>query len=539
MLMKILSRTRTVATLLGVVAIAGTATACSQDLLTVDNPPNTLVVDNLYTTADGFGQALNALYAQSRNEYMGTSDGPNGLRQSILHMGTDESWTPYREPFTDTFNSYGTFMNPTRAELYDLWTWLYETINGANTIIERAENPDVVWSQAQHDQVVAQARLFRAWAYRHLTYLWGDVPLNIHESTGANIRTDWQRTPTDSVLDQIEEDLLYAEAHLPAVPADGRLGSAVASHYLAELYLRRNEPAKAEAEARKVTDAGTYHLVTARYGVKASQPGTAFMDQFLAGNVKRSQGNTEALWTFNYAPNIPGGGLSAMRRSWVNRYYSQKGLLVTEANGGRGIGRVAPTAWALSLYDASDDRGSSFTLRKFYILEDAANLPAGKALGDTVWCTSTTQKASDYLWVSTRKWDGIDVLDVNGNYTEYDQPYIRLAETYLLLAEAQLAQNNPGGAAETINLLRARANAPLVTQADITLDFILDERVRELMGEEQRRYTLLRTHTLVSRTQAHNPTSAALIAQRDTVFPIPQAVLDANIGHPMAQNPGY
>lgn len=537
--MKILSRVSTVATLLGVAALAGSLTACTADLLTGDNPPNTLVVDNLYTSADGFGQALNALYAQTRNEYMGTGDGPNGLRQSIFSMGTDAGWTPFREPFTDTFNSYGTFMNSSRAELADLWDWLYVTVNGANTVIDRAENPDIQWTPAQHDLAVAQARLFRAWAYRHLTYLWGDVPLNIHESTGANIRTDWQRTPKDSVLDQIEQDLLYAEAHLPQVPADGRLGSAVASHYLAELYLLRDDPVKAEAEARKVTDGGVYHLITTRYGVHATQPGTAFMDQFLAGNVKRSQGNTEALWTFNYAANVPGGGFSMMRRAWVNRYYSEKGLLVTEANGGRGIGRVAPTAWALHLYDPTDDRGSIYTLRKFFIYEDAKNTPAGKAVGDTLWCTNTTQKANDDIWTTTRKWDGIDVLDVNGNYTEYDQPYIRLAETYLLLAEAQMKQNNLDGAAATINLLRARAHAPLVAAADVNLDLILAERARELMGEEQRRYTLLRTHTLISRTQAFNPTSAALIAPRDTVFPIPQTVIDANVGHPMPQNPGY
>jgi hypothetical protein len=420
-----------------------------------------------------------------------------------------------------------------------VWEWLYKTINGANTIIDRSTNPDVAWTADERDEIVAEARLFRAWAYRHLTYLWGDVPLSLHESTGANIRTDWERTPKDSVLKQMEQDLLFAEAHLPEAASDGRLTRAVASHYLAELYLEVDQPAAAEVEARKVTESGLYALITHRYGVAANKPGTPFTDQFLEGNAQRSQGNTEAIWTLNYAANVPGGGASILRRYWVNRYYSIPGVSVTEGNGGRGIGRIAPTAWALRLYTPGDDRGSIYAIRKFYIYDDSANVPAGKMVGDTVWCDSTTAKANDQYWVSTRKWDGINPLDVNSTYNVQDQPYIRLAETYLLLAEAQFKLADPDGAATTINLLRARANAPLITAGDVTLDFILDERARELLGEEQRRYTLLRTHTLVGRTQAYNPMVAPNITPRDTLFPIPQPVIDANLTLPMPQNPGF
>jgi hypothetical protein len=523
----------------GALLVVGAVSACNTDVLTGTNPPNTLVVDNLYTSQDGFEQALNALYAQVRNERLGYKDGGNDLRQDFMINGTDEVWSPYRDPYTDMFNKYGVYNNASQEWFEDMWSWLYATINGANTIIDRAETANIDWTPDQRDEIVGEAKLFRAWAYRHATYLWGDVPLNLHESTGANIRTDWTRAPKDSVLMQMEQDLLFAEAHLPAVGPDGRLSSAVASHYLAELYLEMDQPAKAEAEARKVTDSGNYALITQRYGVAATQPGTPFTDQFLPGNVKRSQGNTEALWTFNYAPNIPGGGFSMMRREWVNRYYSIKGVSVTAENGGRGIGRMAPTAWALHLYDPSDDRGSLYAIRKFYVYDDAANVPKGSAVGDTVWLNNTKEKASDSKWESTRKWDGPDALDVNGNYTEQDQPYIRLAETYLLLAEAQFKQGNSVGAAATINLLRARAHAPLVTPADVSMNLILDERVRELMGESDRRYTLVRTGTLISRTQMYNPIVGPVIAERDTLFPIPQGVIDANIGHPMPQNPGY
>lgn len=536
--MNIALKTRSYSALLAALGVTAAFAGCDRDLLT-ESPPHILVVDNLYTSKSGFQQALNALYAQARNERLGRDEGPNGLRAAQFSLGTDVAWSPYREPFTDTFNNYGLFMNPQRAEIQDVWNWLYRTINGANTVIDRSTNEDVEWTDAERDAIVAEARLFRAWAYRHLTYLWGDVPLNLTESTGANIRSDWERAPRAEVRRQMEEDLLFAEANLPVTAPDGRLTRAVASHYLAELYLALDQPAKAEAEARKVTESGQYRLITARYGVAASAPGTPFTDQFLDGNVNRSQGNTEAIWTFNFEANAPGGGLSIMRRNWVNRYYSIKGVSVTAANGGRGIGRIGPTAWAVKLYSPGDDRGSQYAIRYFYIYDNPAGLPKGKQLGDTVWLNKTTQKANDMRWVSIRKWDGVNPLDPDGNYNVHDQPYIRVAETYLLLAEAQLEQGNAAGAAATINVLRTRAHAPQVVPGDITLDFILDERARELLGEEQRRHTLVRTQKLVERTQKYNPMSKLQITPRDTVFPIPQSAIDANIGHAMPQNPGY
>src|SRR5690606_21915935 len=108
-----------------------------------------------------------------------------------------------------------------------------------------------------------QARLFRAWAYRHLTYLWGDVPLNLEEASGESIRTDWERTPKAEVWAQMEDDLLFAEQYLPEIPSSpGRVSKAVARHYLAELYLAMDRPAEAEEKAAAVINGGNYTLIT-------------------------------------------------------------------------------------------------------------------------------------------------------------------------------------------------------------------------------------------------------------------------------------
>jgi len=524
---------------LALVAATGVALgSCGKETL-VENPKDIIVADNLYTNAAGFESGLNALYAQVRKERNGYQDSGDNLVGMTWSIGVDNGWGNYLLVSSRTPQELGSFNNPLYTNYLWMWKWLYETINAANTIIDRADDPQVQWSAENRDRVIAEARLIRAWSYRHLTYLWGDVPLNLEESTGANIRTDWTRAPKAEVLKQMEQDLLFAEAHLPATsPLQGKLVKAVAQHYLAELYLEMDEPAKAEEKASAVINSGLYALITQRYGVNASQPGVPFMDQFIDGNSNRNQGNTETLWTFQLDRDLEGGGLNIMRREWVDRYYTLKGIDAA-AYGGRGIGRLAPTKWAIDLYEPQDDRGSQYAIRKFLIYNNAATLPKGKALGDTLFLSWNAETTNNPSWPSPRKWDWVNDVDPTGGYQYNDQPYLRLAETYLLLAEAQFKQNKLDAAAQTLNVVRARAHASLITAADVTLDFILDERSRELLSEEHRRYTLLRTHTWMERTRLHNPLTAPFITARDTLLPIPQAVIDANLGHPMAQNPGY
>lgn len=71
------------------------------------------------------------------------------------------------------------------------------------------------------------------------------------------------------------------------------------------------------------------------------------------------------------------------------------------------------------------------------------------------------------------------------------------------------------------------------------MDFILDERSRELITEEHRRYTLLRTGKWLERVKAHNFRGGQTATARDTLYPIPQIVIDANLTKPMPQNPGF
>jgi hypothetical protein len=116
-----------------------------------------------------------------------------------------------------------------------------------------------------------------------------------------------------------------------------------------------------------------------------------------------------------------------------------------------------------------------------------------------------------------------------------------LAETYLLRAEAYMHKNDLVKAAADINKVRERAQAKPVAPAQVDLDYILDERARELITEEPRHRTLVRTGKLVERVRKYNmrADTRATIQDKHAFWPIPQTAIDANFSKKLDQNPGY
>jgi len=94
----------------------------------------------------------------------------------------------------------------------------------------------------------------------------------------------------------------------------------------------------------------------------------------------------------------------------------------------------------------------------------------------------------------------------------------------------------PNDAAATINIIRSRSNASEVDGSQINMNFILEERSRELVLEEHRRYTLLRTGTWLERVQLYNHNGGQEATERELLYPIPQIVIDANLTEDMTQN---
>lgn len=522
-------------------------TGCSDEYL-VENPPHFISADNLYTNIAGFDAGLNGLYANFRRERSGNSYGSNNnIMADQMMTGTDNMYGNERNGWARGGNDLDARNTPTNTQNRNMFNWLYQMNNAANTIISRAENPDIEWTEAEKNRAIGEARLFRAWVYRHLTFSYGDVPLYLEEAKGDNIITDWVRTPVSDIRVVMEEDLLFAETYLqPTSSNSGKLVKGVATHYLAELYLTLGRNGEAIDKAEDLIDNGPFSLITARYGVNASQPGTPFTDMFIDGNSNKSENNTEALWVMQNELEVNGGGQNIMRRWHRGRSQNirvdgmSNTIIFSAENGGRGLERVSPTRYALELYEDTDDRGGRFAFRDYEVLNSPEALPDGRAIGDTIffdWKGNDEKEKNNY-WPSTRKWDYFNPADEAGANSYNDQVYLRLAETYLILAEAQMNDGDLAGAATTINVLRTRANASLIAAADVDIDFILDERSRELYSEEHRKYTLVRLGKWAERFQLYNKVGASKGSAYHNLMPIPQTVIDVN-GIPMPQNPGY
>ena len=179
--------------------------------------------------------------------------------------------------------------------------------------------------------------------------------------------------------------------------------------------------------------------------------------------------------------------------------------------------------------------------------------PAGMA-DPSVYCGDNTARSDGYI-----SWDRFPPLkkfqdNLRANLTAQEggkvQVLLRLGEMYLVAAEADLGLGNTAEAAQMINVLRVRA-APaafkadpriLVTAGQINIDFIMDERERELAGEFTRWYDLVRVSPafFVQRVAKYNPHAAPNVQLKHALRPIPQAQIDGVIKGPKyPQNPGY
>jgi hypothetical protein len=490
--------------------------------------------------------------------------------QTILGMfqlGTDIVWNPMGRSNGNArpYHNYPT-LTATDPAAGKYWRYLYKLINNANVMISNADNSTAT-DMTQDDLAAysAEAKFFRAWAYNQLVTFWGDVPLIKDPLSGP--QTDFTRTPKSDVNTLIESDLTFAIANLSDVDAakEARANQSMARQLLATVYLRINEPDKAEVQCTAIIESGKFSLVTERYG-DMNFAGDAFSDMFREGKQRRSQGNTEVIWGLQVEnpADVSGGstGASQLRRIWNGGYYDAPGMVPCDSLGGRGIARLRLDNWVIyNLYDEGDMRNSEYTIHhNLYFNNPDPNydnirgmlIPYGEestfTLVDGATFNITKLDTIYRLAPFTLKWGQFDPRDPFGWGMWKDIIMMRLGETYLLRAEARLMQDDPEGAADDINKLRVRAHAPSVSSTDMTLDFILDERVRELLAEENRRETLVRTGTLLERATRLGGTgfladgnleATTGIEEHNMLFPIPQSEIDLNKDAELEQNPGY
>ncbi|MBO9202705.1 MULTISPECIES: RagB/SusD family nutrient uptake outer membrane protein [Niastella] len=499
------------------------------------------------TDSLGFDAAAIGLYYQL-GLFFSKSDAQGW--PSVWNAGTDIAYVPptQKQGIEVPYYDYTQLISTDGAASFT-WQWAYQLINNANNIIANAENPALTKvSQGGKDVFNAEARFFRAYGYNMLATLFGKVPIITVPLTKA--KTDFVRASLDEVNALIVADLTFAADKLPTIDnvksnakgkLYGRANKAMAQQLLAETYLRMGKNDLAETQCKAVIQSGKFSLTSARYGIRSSQPGDPFSDMFIFGNQRYAQGNKEAIWVFELEniSSVVGGysGAPQQRRNWGAAYYQITDMTICDSLGGRGIGRMRLTDWVVyGLYGSGDMRNSEYNIRHKFYYNTAGKSNYGQLIpyagADTVF------KIAPH----TTKWYQYDPNDVFGFAMIKDFILMRLGETYLLMAEAQFKQNKLADAAASLNVVRARANATPVAANDVTMDFILDERARELLAEENRRMTLMRTKTLVDRTTKYNTQKinpVLGIASKNLLLPIPQSERDLNKDAVLEQNDGY
>lgn len=534
--------------------------SCNEEEFLKEKPLDFLTTGNAYVTLTDFESGVNDLYARYRDFRYGGSFG-NSL------YATDIFFDARKSNSIGRFGNYDIALNPTSGLVEGTWDNLYKIIANANTIIGRLQSSNL--NNEEKARIEAEARFFRGFAYRHLVYYYGGVPLVVEEIDEP--KSDFTKAEKNEILNQIREDLAFASDNLQDVQdvPDGKLSNLVALHYLAETLISLGNYSEAINATSTIIDHPGTSLMTERFGTRSGEPGDVYWDLFRRDNQNRATGNTEALWVAQMEIDVPGGFLSTSSRENIlerahvpvvrslNDPNGDNAMLTqrSDANqGGRGVSFMQPTSFFENdLWESdfdNDIRNSQFNYVRDVFYDDpdspffgmsAKDNPGPVFLSSTwrwyPWLTKVTTPGNhpDNLYEDKE----LGILNSSAGSTYTDQYILRLAETHLLRAEAYLANGEPEKAADDINAVRVRANATPVASIEVDIDYILDERARELSFEENRRITLQRLGRLVERVRLYNAHNADEIQDYHEIWPIPFAEIEANINADLTQNPGY
>ena len=555
-------------------AILLTVTSCDENKFLGEKPRSIYTAENSLVTVNDFQSAVNYVYNRARFVFAGM----NADARLSMYYATDLSFCAVDE---NKLNKYAATMIPTCAQTSEMWYALYGIISSANVVLTRLEDAQI--PNADKQTMRGEALFFRAFAYRMLAALYGGVPLVTEELTAA--RRDFVRATRTEIWTQAKTDLVEAASLLGNIDAvkDGKISKQMAQHLLAEVYIALGEYDNAVAQATAVIDYPAMGLMTERFGTKLDKPGDAYSDLFKTGNINRSSGNRETLWALQYdylnPASVDDRWVSYVNASYHNITITVDGVTttafkgVTAEKGGRSTTWMRFTEYMMSgvwQEDAGDMRISEHNVVRDMRIDNEASPAFGKwfeADGYSgqadyrQWRPFFTIKAMpdevpEDLWQKDSNGNPLltafgEHLVVNNAHSTFRDVYLfRLSETYLLRAEAQLGKNNREAAAADINVVRARVKATPATAAQVDIDYLLDERMRELFIEETRMVTLCRMGKLVERTRKYNSTYAGLggvvmessgtsMQDYHNLWPIPFAEIERNIGAVLEQNPGY
>jgi starch-binding outer membrane protein, SusD/RagB family len=244
-----------------------TILSCGKDdKFLIENPTTFYTTDNAFSTSAQIDQVLVSAYAQLRNIW--ANPGEDASNFVFRGNGTD-MFDVASIRRGNTFNNYGN-INADNVIFYNNYSAWYQLIGKANLALYAAELPQITWTTpAEKAYAVAQARFFRAFAYRNLGELFGGVPI-VTQISKVPLFNFKRSTRTETYQFAIDE-LTAIEADLPeTTPVGGRLVKGAAQHNLCELYLALGTQLAADG---KTSEAQTAFGQSISYGNKVIDGG--------------------------------------------------------------------------------------------------------------------------------------------------------------------------------------------------------------------------------------------------------------------------
>lgn len=480
--------------------------SCGEDFLEI-KPLSIYTPENIYVDKAGFEGVLVNLRKNLRDDFYGEGGGlASELIASDIAISANKAQA--------AIHNFDTQVIPTGTgatyDFHEIWDRGFKQIRNANIILARIDNGHFD-SEEIKNAIIAEAYFHRAYWYYRLINLFGDVPFLNKEYTEPKF--DFYTHSRKAILKKIAEDMTFAVQWLPETAVPGAVSQGAGYHLFAKIQLANCDFDGAIQSASAVIEGGEYKLMTERFGVDASDPLYNVIWDLHQKENKSSSSNEEGILVVQDRYGFPdaevSGGTKSMRRyvpSWWQNYIKdpdgKRGMIDSQGNEflikvGRGVGYVRPCnyhnyeIWENAEKDLRhDNKVNWFSVDKFIY-----NNPASAYYGQQVNIKYTNPGDTIHCWYPFPYYK-VYVEDEEfpdspeGGHSDW---YLfRLAETYLIRAEAYFWTNQNEKAAADINVVRTRANAPVITGNEVTIDYILDERARELFAEEFRKSEITR-----------------------------------------------
>ncbi|WP_367182406.1 RagB/SusD family nutrient uptake outer membrane protein [Winogradskyella sp.] len=512
--------------------------SCTDDLDIVPLDDDTLLGSEAFNDEAAYEQLLAGVYANLAltgtegpldSNLQGIDAGTSQFGRVLLYLQTLSAdqmiWSYEGDAGTrEIQRNIWTSANPL---LLGMFSRTHATIAFANNFL-RETTPELLdsrnVSQATRDEIVAyraEARLLRALSYYYMMDLFGKANFATEETPINAVTPVFDRAELFSYIESelldIENDLVDANQNVY-----GRADKGVAYMILAKIYLN----AEVYIGENRYSDCINYcnRIITSDYMLASS-----YAHNFMADNNTNSAINeiifpivSDGRDTQNFGPTtvMINGSVGSIEENGVEVGVNEGGW-----GGALRVRRQFVELFEGSMF-SSDERNTIISGDRPIDIIDIANRDTGYIIQKYSNVASTGTPGTDRTYVDT------------------DFPLFRLADVYLMYAEAHL--RGGGGtiseAVSYVNALRTRANNPnSITAGQLTLDFILDERSRELHWEAHRRQDLIRFNRYTGGTYnwiwKGNSDNGIAIPSTFSIYPIPALSLSSNPN--LTQNPGY